>query len=276
MDPSKISNLVKIAIQAAKDAGEEVARIYRTQDVEVSKKGDSSIVTNADIASDKIILEKLKETNIMVLSEESEDNLARLDQDLIWVVDSLDGTRDFVDMTGEFCLMIGLVQSGKPLLGVVYQPVEEKLYFASRGHGAYLRYQGQEEKLLISKNKKEAKLCDLRAVMSRNHFSQRDQKLLKDMSIDKILNYGSNGLKIGLIAENKAEIFFNTTDKMSEWDACAPHIIVEESGGTITDIRGEDVTYNNKNTKLKWGLVASHGGIHTEVIDIINSSKESR
>lgn len=248
-----------------KQAGKEVLSLYK-KNYEIFKKEDKSPVTEADILADKIIAEGLESFGYPILSEESKDDLNRLKSERVWIVDSLDGTQDFLDKTDEFCVMIGLSENGRAVLGFVYMPTEDKLYFAEKGKGAFVQIgDSSPQKIHVSdqSNIEKSKL-----VVSRSHISRRIEEAAEKLNVSQMVKCGSNGVKMSLVAEGKADLFFNPTDKFGQWDCCAPQIIVEEAGGKVTGIHGEDILYNGENTKNPFGLIASNGLLHKDVISV--------
>ena len=133
--PSKIPNLNDL-IGAIIQAGEKIQEIYDT-DFEVNKKDDNSPITQADLESNKILRSVLEKTGIPILSEEDVDDKSRLASEKVWIVDPLDGTQDFVNRTGEFTVLVGLVENHIPVMGLVYLPIKKILYFAEKGKGAF-------------------------------------------------------------------------------------------------------------------------------------------
>lgn len=247
---------LKIAKQAAKQAGDKVMEIYNS-DYDSFEKDDKTPVTKADLEAEKIILPALEEFDYKILSEETKDDLTRLKEEMVWIVDPLDGTRDFLDKTGEFSVMIGLVFEGKPVLGVVYQPTTEKLYSAQQGQGAYLN----GEKLEVSSVDE---LNRSKFIVSRSHLDDRTDNFLREADVNKVL-MGSAGLKMGAIAEGKAEAYITTNTY--QWDSCAPQAILEEAGGKVTNLHGKELEYNRKEVKNTNGVVASNGEIHRKIVD---------
>jgi len=222
------------AIPVIKEAGKAILDLYH-KDYEVHKKEDNSPVTEADILADKIIAEGLKEFGYPILSEESKDDLVRLEAPRVWIVDSLDGTRDFLDKTDEFCVMVGLQEAGKPILGLVYIPPTDKLYYAVKGGGAYLAIGDEPAKKLSVSQVSDIKQAKL--LVSRTHMSERIEGAAKKMEVGSMIKCGSNGVKMGLVAEGKADLFFNPTDRLGQWDCCAPPD--HRRGGWRTCYRGE-------------------------------------
>ncbi len=261
-----LSQTVKIV----KQAGKEVLKFYGSKDLDVDLKLDKTLVTEVDLAANDFLIKYLKKFSYPILSEEKKDNLTRLNSDRIWIIDPLDGTNDFIKKTGDFSIMVALVEKQKPILGIVYLPVSDILYFAEKQQGAYKQEKSSNAKKISVSSVKE--LSQVRIVASRSHFSKEISDFAKKIKTKEIKRAGSNGIKIGLIAEGKAELFFNPTNKMGEWDSCAAEIILEEAGGKLTDIGNNEIIYNKKHPKLNKGLFVSNGVIHEELNRIYHAS----
>lgn len=255
-------NTQKIII-IIKKAGQEIMKIYNLNNFDIKNKIDNSPITIADKKSNEIICKGLSQFDIPILSEESNKKIDLEKTEMIWIIDPLDGTLDFIQKTGEFCIMIGLVENGLPIMGFVYIPEKDILYYGIKNKGAYKIQNNKKTKLQVSKVNT---LDKARLIASKNHFSDNIQNFYITNKIKKLVKCGSNGIKIGLIAENKADIFINPTDKMGKWDTCAPHIILQEAGGKITDINGNQILYNTKKLKNSFGIVATNAKIHNNVI----------
>jgi len=265
-----MESLVTKVVPVIRLAGKEILKLYK-DNLLVSKKEDQSPVTEADLKSEHIIQEGLSPFGYPILSEETEDNLNRMKSERVWIVDPLDGTRDFIDKTDEFSVMIGLAEKGLPIAGFVYQPAGDKLYYALKGTGAYLQIgNGPAQKIHVSLTES---LPQSILVASRIHFSEAIQKAAKKMNC-QIKRVGSNGVKMCMVAEGKADIFFNPTDRMGQWDICAPQIIVEEAGGVVTGIQGERLVYNQKNPKNPFGIAVSNAKLHHRMINILESEND--
>lgn len=251
----------------AREAGDIVMQYY-DQDVSVELKKENEPVTLADKASNEYITGQLRELfpEDGILAEESKDNLARLYNHRVWVVDPMDGTREFIDKIGQFAVMIGLVQDRQPVLGVVYQPTTDKLYYAVKGQGAFVTRNGTKEALRISNT---AAIEDMRLVISRSHRAELVDKMKDALHIEKEVSSGSVGLKVGLMLENKSDLYLHPNSKTKEWDTCAPEIILHEAGGKITDCWGEPLQYNKENVYNDKGFVASNGHAHSSIIEKI-------
>lgn len=244
---------LKTLLDALKEAGREVMKIYEGEH-EVEIKSDDSPLTKADRASHEILTSKLSSFKYGIVSEEGEDFLPG--ETLQWVVDPLDGTRDFIQKTGEFSLMAALLKNGKPLLGAVYAPAVDCMWYASIGKGAYIINSGEEKKIGVSSEKDPA---NYRFVISRNHFREEDKAVAEHLGIKSFKKMGSVGVKFCTIAQGNAELCVYTTDKLYAWDTCAPHIILKESGGEVFDIYGNEPVYDLENKKMKNGFIGTNG-----------------
>jgi len=247
----------------ARKAGEKVLEIYETN-FHKERKKDNSFVTKADLASEEIILEGLKDFGYPILSEEKTDDLKRLDSDTLFIVDPLDGTRDFIEGTGDFSIMIGLAKEGTPEMGVVYKPVGDKLYYGQKGEGSFLKEKDKREKRLNVSSEEELEKSNL--VMSRFHLSNTEETLLNQKIVKGSIRKGSIGVKVGLIAEGKAEGYFNHSARTCEWDTCAPELILREADGKLTDLAGDNLDYNSESVNNENGVVATNGNIHHSLI----------
>ena len=252
----------KLAINAVIEAGKAVMEIYE-QDFSVELKQDRSPLTQADIKSNEIIQRIILVSGYPILSEESVDDKERLNCEKIWIVDPLDGTSDFVSRTGEFTIMVALIEHNKPILGVVYCPTNKILFVAQKNGGAYNLGNGQCLKLSIS-NVAELEKC--RAVVSRHHLSDHDRQFLMKIKIDKSTQLGSS-LKVMDICSGNAELYFATTNNMKQWDTCASYCLIKEAGGEMTDMFGSELKYNTVTLNHQNGILVTNGLIHNKIID---------
>ena len=251
-----------IAIKAAKEAGDAILEIYQ-RDFDTHTKKDNSPITEGDLKSNEIIKKILSETEHMILSEEEEDDLSRLSENMIWIVDPLDGTSDFIDKTGEFTIMIALIKNKKPILGVIGWPTEKTFFVAQKGSGAF-RYSNDEWHKISVTSISELSKC--RTVGSRHHLSDREKSFIKKLGIEDFTSIGSS-LKVGKISSGEAEAYITTTNKMKEWDSAASYCIISEAGGKMTDMLGNDITYNNKNVFHQNGILVTNGLIHNKIVE---------
>jgi sulfate adenylyltransferase len=261
---SSFSPEMSTAINAAFKAGEQVMQIYNTQFSYTLKDGKEP-VTEADIASDKIIHMLLSSTGIPILSEETQDTGERLNQNQVWIVDPLDGTKDFVTKTGEFSIMIALVNNGVPEIGVVYNPVKDILYIAQLGKGAFKRENGDWQKMSVNNHDD---LQKAKAVVSRHHLTDKEESFLNRLGVSDFVQKGSAGLKIAEVAVGKAELYFTMSDKLQEWDTAAAYCILIEAQGTMTDMLGNKLAYNQSDLYHKRGILVTNALLHNSVVEM--------
>jgi len=257
-----LSKELRVAQQAAKKAGEEIIKIYNSEDYGIQKKEDNSPVTKADLVANKIIMGILKEnfSEDGFLTEEERDSKERLSKERVWIIDPLDGTKDFVAKNGEFTVNIALVINSRPVLGVIYCPVKEEIYYALRGRGSFKG----ERQINVSDNTE-----NMKVIRSRNHPDENLLRLIKEMNYKEVV-VGSS-LKGCLLAEGKVDAYFRFGSQ-SEWDICAMSIIIEEAGGKITSPEGNDLKFNQENTRIH-GFIASNNKIHDKLLKLHNLYK---
>ena len=260
---SNLPELGKI-IDGVVRAGEKVLEVYET-DFSTEKKDDDSPITQADIESNKILKEVLGQTGIAILSEEDVDDKKRLSEEKIWIIDPLDGTTDFVNRTGEFTIMVGLVEKHKSILGLIYWPIKKKMYLAESGKGAF-RHDEEWEKIETTMM---SEMQNCQALVSRHHLSEKEKRLLDEMEIAVVTSVGSS-LKVTEIASGDAEIYLTTTSKMKQWDTCASNCIISEAGGKMTDMSGNDLVYNTEIVNHENGILVTNGLIHQDALDAIS------
>lgn len=247
------------------EAGQMAKRIrnkgYKIKD----KSNKEGPVTTADLALSDFLSKKLKQKypNDLVISEESVVPEDLLEDKRIWFIDPIDGTQDFVDKGSEWAIMIALAINGRSVLGVVYQPDENKLYFAIEGHGSYLECGKRLQKLQVNTGKN---FQNITLIQSRHHFSKKAQQLAEKLGIKKMILQSSLGLKIASIAEGKADIYFNFSGRCHLWDLCAPEIILREAGGKISDKNGSPLSYIFKNALIEIPFAASTNEILQKII----------
>jgi 3'(2'), 5'-bisphosphate nucleotidase len=254
-----------LALKAATKAGDAILQVYETN-YKTKIKGDGSPVTDADLTSNKIIKDILNESKHYILSEEDNDHASRLSQQTLWVVDPLDGTADFIDRTGEFTVMIGLVQDKKPILGVINWPAGKTIFAAQKGKGAF-EYSNNTWNKIHTSNISDLKYS--RVIASKNHLTDTEKNLINNLGVKNIDTVGSS-LKIGKISSGLADIYLTLTNKMMEWDTCASNCILNEAGGKMTDMQGNIITYNNKALHHQNGILASNRLLHEQILKTLS------
>lgn len=259
------------ALELARKAGTAVLEVYEGPlHVEQKQSFDQrEPVTQADLIANEIIVQGIARVfpDDGILAEESIDTARRLDRARVWMIDPLDGTTGFIDGNGDFAVQIGLVEEGKPVVGVVYQPLTGVLYHAVRGGGAWIaRPDHDPERTTVSNN---TDLAGMRLAASRSHRSSRMDQVVKALGVEKEVQRGSVGIKIGLIVERQSDLYVHLSPRTKQWDTCAPEVILHEAGGSITDLFGQPLRYNTVEVQNRNGIVASNGTIHQRVIETL-------
>lgn len=252
----------QLALESAIDAGKIIMEIYKEKNFSTYKINNEPL-TLADIKSDNLIQEQISSLGYPILSEERKDDLKRLQNKNVWIVDPLDGTADFVNKTGEFTVMIALVSNHVPILGIIYWPTQNILYVAQKDEGAFQLLNNHWYNISVSKI---SELNRCRGVGSKHHLSEREKLFLKCISLKQFISRGSS-LKAVDVASGNAEIYFTTTNKIKQWDTCASYCIIKEAGGNITDMFGNDLLYNTKEVNHENGVLITNGLVHTQLVE---------
>lgn len=239
-------------ISIAREAGAAIMQVYRGE-IEVTRKDDNSPLTLADIEAHNIIVSGLAKLppELPILSEESASvpYSTRSAWRRYWLVDPLDGTREFIKRNGEFTVNIALIEDGKPILGVVFAPDKDVLYFAADGYGAFKQEDGKPVEEIHSRA---LDLSRLVVAGSRSHSDARTQAFLANIERNHLppglISMGSS-LKICLVAEGKADVY-PRLGLTSEWDTAAAQCVLEQAGGSLVDLQGTSFRYNSKDSLL--------------------------
>lgn len=260
-------------IQFASSVAREAATIVNTFYVgssEVRYKSHNEPVTEADRSANLHIVSRIQAEfpEDGILSEESKDNLMRLNNERVWIIDPLDGTKEFIARNGEFSIMIGLAVGGKAVMGVIMQPDPGLLYVGAVNYGAYLFEHGERIPMAVSK---QADISRMVMVSSRSHRQQIVDKVRKDLRITSERVSGSVGLKVGLISRQLSDLYVHPSPGCKEWDICAPAALLEAAGGQITDCWGEPILFNKRDVRAHNGLLASNGQAHTQIVETVSA-----
>lgn len=240
----------------ARDAGDAIMKIYGTDDFQVQTKGDESPLTIADSTANGIICDGLEKLDVQfpIVSEENKEipYEERKDFTYSWLVDPLDGTKEFIKRNGEFTVNIALIHNNKPVLGVVYAPVVDEMYYAADGQGAYL-VKGEETKRL---NAPSFGLKDngLGVVASRSHLNADTEAFLAALNEPVIVPKGSS-LKFLILANGGAHVYPRLAPTM-EWDTGAAHVVLVEAGGSVINHETKKPLEYNKENLLNPYFVA--------------------
>ena len=262
-----MEKLLNTAIIAAIEAGKVILEIYNSGEFEVEVKGDNSPLTKADKASHEFIMSCLNKTDIPVLSEEGKEipYKKRKNWKNLWIVDPLDGTKEFINRNGEFTVNIALIESQCPIIGVVFVPFYGDLYFSSSEHGAFkvnVDLNFYDTKVLINKATKiplKRKDETFTIVASRSHMSPETKEYVKQMKEKHgDINFISKGssLKLCMVAEGLADCYPRFAPTM-EWDTAAGQAICQHAGFKVIDMVSRvDMLYNRKKLLNNWFLVS--------------------
>lgn len=243
-------DLLALAKAAAVEAGEAILDIYDKGDFESYQKSDESPVTSADYLANDIIVKALEKAtpDIPIMSEERKiEHLdERRDWKRYWLIDPIDGTQEFIARSGDFAVNIALVEDNEPVIGVIFWPPGQTLYFAAKGQGAYKESAEENRQIHVRRLDDPHESVVMIAISRR----QSREKVMSKMSAKRVyqtLPLGSCSLKACLIAEGKADVFMRI-GVTGEWDTGASQCIVREAGGDILAANFEPLTYNQRNT----------------------------
>jgi len=259
---------LEFAAVIAREAAKAAMHFY-DPNVRIQLKPGDEPVTEADHAANAILVARLRERypTDAILSEESPLADDRFTAKRVWMVDPLDGTKEFIARNGEFAVMIGLAVDGRPAAGAVYQPDGDILYLGAVGVGAWIeRSPGQREPLAVTQ---EADPARMRLAVSRSHKPKIVDEICNKLSITSETPSGSVGLKIGMIATQRADLYLHPSGGTKDWDTCAPEAIVHAAGGRITDVFGQPLRYREADVENKTGVVASNGRAHERIIEVL-------
>ena len=241
-------------MSSVREAGSQVMQVYE-EDYSIDSKEDQSPVTTADLMSEQVILETVRALDDSpIVSEES--GVEGNPEQEYWLIDPLDGTKDFIQGTGEFAIMVGKIKKGSPIAGIVYAPALGKLWYAEKGEGAYVEDEGGIRPLEVSSKKD---LNEYELVVSRNHFREQDGLFAATAPSISLRKMGSVGVKSCMVAEGRADLCIYTTEHLKLWDCCAPQIIVTEAGGSVYGLDGREPSYEASEKKMRQGFIASNG-----------------
>jgi 3'(2'), 5'-bisphosphate nucleotidase len=268
----RLAEILTLARSVAWGAADILSSYYhggdKEDELDINENKKDGPVTTADLEANHYILKKLQAElgteEFGYLSEETFDikKAEPVAKDWVWIIDPLDGTRDFIDKTGEYCLHIALAYQGRPVIGIVAIPEAGKVYYASKGNGTFVETRdGQITPIKVSDR---AVPEELYLIVSRTHRDERFQKLIDRLPLKGKKYMGSVGGKISTILEQESDVYISLSGKSAakDWDFAAPELILTEAGGKFTYDNGEPVFYNQGDVK-KWGcIMATNGHCH--------------
>jgi len=261
---------IELATELARDAGAILLAHYHSSflvEQKINALQELEEVTAADREANDLIVHRLltEFPDDGILAEESKDTERRLEKDRVWLIDPMDGTKNFIQRDGDFAVQIGLAVGGEVVAGAVYQPAREVLYRAVRGDGAWIESNGGSAQRMSVSARTDPK--EMVLASSRSHRSPRMQRVVSEFGFKNEVRRGSVGVKIGLITEQQADLYMHLSPSTKQWDTCAPQIILEEAGGRLTDLFGQPLRYNGVRIDNQNGIVATNGAAHEMVIE---------
>lgn len=258
------------AVRLARAAGTILLKHYHSPflvEHKVNALQEMEEVTAADREANELIVGELASEFPAdgILAEESADTEDRLTKDRVWLIDPMDGTKNFVQRDGDFAVQIGLICHGEPVVGVVYQPVRDVLYRAVLNQGSWRETTNNSaERMTVSTRTDPAEMV---LASSRSHRSPRMERVVDSFGFRHETRRGSVGVKIGLIAEREADLYLHLSPSTKQWDTCGPEIVLTEAGGRLTDLFGRRLRYNDPRIDNRNGVVATNGVAHEIVIE---------
>ncbi len=263
---------LEIALDLARRAGDAIMEVHAGHFDVHEKSGDEGPVTIADHRADALIRAGLAAAfpNDALLTEESPDDLERLKERRVWIVDPLDGTRQFVQRGTEFAVMIGLAIDGRAVLGVVHMPAEDMTYAGAEGHPTVeYAHGGAPRRLALDPRPADPER--LVVTISRSHYGSRTKRVVEALRPARVFESGSVGRKAALVAAGHADLYVNMSSRSRHWDACAPDAIVRYANGAFRDVRGREMRYNTEQTRNMSGLLACRTGLVETVVAAVEA-----
>ena len=261
---------LETAVALARLAGARILELYALEIIAEQKFGVDNLsepVTIADREASKMIVEGLLDAfpdDAILSEEETDDAENRLVGKRVWMIDPIDGTWGFIKKDGDFGVQIGLTAGGEAVLGVVYLPAYDELFYAARGAGAFF-VAGDAPPVRLAVSEK-TDFAAMNLATSRNHRSPKMHRIIEEFGFPTEVQRGSVGLKVGLIARQVCDVYIHLSGRTKFWDTCAPQIILEEAGGRMTDIFGGALRYDLTDVQNHNGILASNGAAHAEAV----------
>jgi 3'(2'), 5'-bisphosphate nucleotidase len=270
MAESNYERELKVATELARAAGAILLKHYYSPflvEQKINALQETEEVTAADREANELIVNRLREefADDGILAEESTDNEHRLEKDRVWLIDPMDGTKNFIQRDDDFAVQIGLAERGESVAGLVYQPARDILYTAARGGGSWVEHKGQPSARMTVSARTDPR--EMVLASSRSHRSPRMERVMSSFRFQNEVRRGSVGVKIGLITERQADLYLHLSPSTKQWDTCAPEIVLTEAGGRLTDLFGEPLRYNGIRIDNRNGIVATNGAAHNIVIE---------
>jgi 3'(2'), 5'-bisphosphate nucleotidase len=251
-----IDGLLTLALHASEEACREILDVYNSGNFGEEAKSDASPLTLADKNAHRRITSILAPSGLPILSEEGRNvpYAERKNWKYFWMVDPLDGTKEFIKRNGEFTVNIALIHQGAPILGVVSVPVSGESYYSTRGNGAFVRREGKDHRL-PKRPRADLKAEGLRVVASRSHMNDETSQFIQGLANPSLVSAGSS-LKFMLLASGQADVYPRYAPTM-EWDTAAAHAVVVETGFEVVEYGTSNaLVYNKENLLNPYFLVS--------------------
>ncbi len=263
-DPTYAAEMAVLCPLVQKVGAAVLALYARGVEVDYKDAARSDPVTTADKLANQMLVEAIGRAfpDDAIVAEESEElgpaRAARQSSRRVWCIDPIDGTREFLARSGHFMVMVGLAIERRAVLGVLYQPTEQRLYCGGGGDAFVQDPRGRRALRVGQQAQPQAATL----AMSRTHRSPTLLRIAASLGVKKTLRAGSVGLKIAKICEQEADLYISTSDQTHEWDVCGPEAILHAAGGRVTDLQGRPLRYNDVDTHTRGGICASNGPLH--------------
>ncbi len=274
---------------------------YFRGEFRIYEKDGAGPATDADREADEFLIAWLGERYPAAgfLTEESEEDLSRLEREHVWIIDPIDGTNDFIEGGPDFAVHVALASRNSdgawhPVVAVVYEPVSGRLSSARRDGGAFVEVEKSNEGTLWWQRRVQSpheipfskplplsvsdrsEVTELRAVASKTHMPRRLSAILDALEISALDRRGGLGVKAMEVGGGRVDFYLQTSrSRSNEWDLCAPQLIVEEAGGRVTDLNGDLISYNHENVHLTDGIVISNGVCHEMLLNRVRAVPSS-
>jgi len=267
-------HLLNAARRAARLGAEEVAEIYGQylagRDIDIREKGADDPVTSADMVANRAIKRTLRDQfpEHAILTEEEPNTWNRTGAEWVWMVDPLDGTKDFIKRNGEFVTMVGLTHNGEPTVGVVVHPATGLEFYACKGLGAFRSSLSQGDSLSQVRIQENPDLSQLRIAVSRSHRDPKIDRLIELLRIRAEIPSGSVGRKMSMVIEGVADLYVHPARGTKLWDTCACDVIASEAGGVLLSGTGENISYKRPSGDVEnpYGLLLCSATIQDTVV----------
>jgi 3'(2'), 5'-bisphosphate nucleotidase len=265
---------LRAALEAAEQASRLIMEHYAA--FKVIPDAPADISTDTDKQSQALILSYLHETfpGDALCAEETIAGFESVPKrgPRLWVVDPIDGTRGFARKTGEFSVMIGFVENGRAVVGVVSEPALSRVTYASAGNGCWQKdgTNATPKHCLVNKTDK---LASATVTQSHSRKSTPPSKEIRALNPARVIETYSAGIKLAQVARGDADIYLNTYDGCHDWDVCAGQVLLEEAGGRVSNFRGESFTYGTESTLKTGGLLGSNGVLHEAALEALRVAR---